>query len=79
MSYNTSFKGTPSGQDFGAQTGLGALDIAALQALYGPNMTTRTGDDTYVLPTTNRAGTGWMCVWDADGRDTISAASSKSR
>lgn len=49
-----------------------AFDIAAIQTLYGANMTTATGNDTYLLP-----GTGdtqyWSCIWDADGTDTVSA------
>lgn len=77
MSYNTGFEGTPAGLDYGAQGGLGALDIAALQALYGANTTTRTGDDVYGLPSANRFGTGWSCIWDAGGNDTISAATAK--
>jgi Ca2+-binding RTX toxin-like protein len=48
---------------------LGVLDIAALQYLYGPSKTARSGDDTYHLSadTTN-------FIWDGAGKDTISAA-----
>jgi serralysin len=53
-----------------------ALDIAAVQAIYGANMSYRRGDDTYTLPTANKAGTAWSCIWDAGGRDTISATTS---
>ena len=53
-----------------------AFDIAALQYLYGANMTYNTGADTYVLPTVNAVGTGWSCIWDAGGSDTISNAGS---
>jgi serralysin len=54
----------------------GAIDIAAVQALYGANMQTATGNDVYELPTANKAGVGWSTIWDAGGIDTISAAGS---
>ncbi len=50
-----------------------ALDIAAIQEIYGANMTTRTGNDTYILPAEDGAGTGWSSIWDAGGRDVIKA------
>jgi serralysin len=56
-----------------------AFDIAALQILYGANMSYRTGNDTYALPDTNAQGTGWACLWDAGGNDTISAATARSQ
>jgi serralysin len=74
MSYNEGLKAHKATNSYGQQEGLGAFDIAALQQLYGANTSTRTGDDVYVLPRANRAGTGWSCIWDADGSDTISAA-----
>ena len=46
------------------------LDIAALQYIYGPSRTAKTGDDTYVIdPTTPNF------IWDGDGIDTIDASS----
>lgn len=51
-----------------------ALDIAAIQTLYGANTASRTGDDLYTLPTANGAGTFWSCIWDAGGLDELSAA-----
>jgi len=42
------------------------LDIAALQYLYGPSKSVRTGDDTYVLVENNP-----NFVWDGVGTDTI--------
>jgi serralysin len=78
MSYNTGYDRASHSDDFGRQAGLGAFDIAALQALYGSNMSTRTGDDLYRLPLVNQPGTGWLCIWDAGGRDTISGAGSAS-
>ena len=51
-----------------------ALDIAALQLMYGANMTTRTGDDAYALPDANRSGTSYLCLWDAGGTDRIEGA-----
>jgi len=52
----------------------GALDIAALQWLYGVNRDAALGDDVYRLPTTNSEGTGWQSIWDAGGRDRIDGA-----
>ncbi len=54
-----------------------ALDIAALQDLYGANMTTATGDDRYVLPSANVPGSYFSTIWDAGGVDTISATGTK--
>lgn len=42
-------------------------DIAALQARWGANMSTRTGNDTYGAPTGRM-----LAIWDAGGIDTIS-------
>ncbi len=53
-----------------------AFDIAAVQAIYGANMSYKAGDNTYVLPSQNAAGTGWSAIWDAGGTDTISAEGS---
>lgn len=75
MSYNRGWDGAstlPLPAEYGGQGGLGAFDIAALQQLYGANMSFATGDNTYTLPDTNGVGTGWMCIWDAGGTDTIS-------
>ena len=58
---------------WGSQMGPMAFDIAAVQALYGANTGYRRGNDTYVLPTRNTTGTGWMCLWDAAGLDAIVA------
>lgn len=53
-----------------------AIDIAALQAIYGTNPETATGDNVYALPTANVKGTGWTTIWDAGGTDTISGRAS---
>lgn len=75
MSYNDGWKtAPPTSYAYGYQGSLMALDIAALQAIYGVNDTTATGDDTYQLAASNGAGTGWDCIWDAGGSDTISNA-----
>ncbi|WP_186379511.1 M10 family metallopeptidase [Yersinia rochesterensis] len=42
-------------------------DIAALQYLYGPNMSTRTGNNIY----TYSSHAPILCIWDADGIDTL--------
>jgi serralysin len=78
MSYNdgwiSAFPDHGAGQGFGYEATPMALDIAAIQALYGADTTTRTGDDAYALPGANGPGTFWACIWDAGGRDEISAA-----
>lgn len=55
-----------------------AFDIAAVQALYGANMSTATGNDGYVLPTANAPGTFYACIWDAAGIDGISVGAQAS-
>ncbi|MEW6493242.1 MAG: M10 family metallopeptidase [Cyanobacteriota bacterium] len=60
---NYGYQGTPM-----------AFDIAAIQYLYGANMSYKTGNDTYLLPTSNTSGTFYSCLWDAGGSDTISAS-----
>ncbi|WP_420860958.1 M10 family metallopeptidase C-terminal domain-containing protein [Algirhabdus cladophorae] len=55
-------------QSFGV---MGAFDVAMVQALYGANMTTATGDDTYYIPTANTEGTYYKAIWDAGGTDTF--------
>ncbi len=82
MSGNWSFQGSghPNGK-WGSMKSFGAFDIAALQAIYGANTTTATGNDVYELPTYNDwdeewgvgRATGWTCIWDAGGNDTITA------
>lgn len=56
------------------------LDLQALQIAYGPNLATRTGDDTYFGPGSvpgfqiPRGGRLLATIWDAGGIDTFSAA-----
>jgi Ca2+-binding RTX toxin-like protein len=45
-----------------------ALDIQALQWIYGANTTYATGNDSYALP--NAKG-GFTCIWDCGGTDSI--------
>ena len=81
MSYNTGFsekdgspyKGTAP-NEYGAPASPMAVDLAALQQIYGANTTTRTGNDTYVLPEQNAPGTGYVAIWDNGGTDTVAAA-----
>ncbi|MBF9231853.1 M10 family metallopeptidase C-terminal domain-containing protein [Microvirga sp. BT350] len=77
MSYNAGWNQAPRSSAYGEQGGLGALDIAALQALYGVNTATALGDDVYDLPSQNTVGTGWTSIWDAGGIDTISGVSAR--
>jgi Ca2+-binding RTX toxin-like protein len=77
MSYNNGWTGEPPPNSTYGYNGVPmALDIAALQRLYGTNTTFRTGDDSYTLPTASGSGTYWICIWDAGGVDTISNAGS---
>lgn len=78
MSYNRGWSAVPAALDagFGSVLTPMAFDVAVLQLLYGANLGTRTGDDTYRLPTAQAPGTGWACLWDAGGIDTLSHAGS---
>ena len=63
--------GTSGASDWGYTGGPMAFDIAAAQALYGPNRSTGKGATFYDLPTEGKVGTYWFCVWDAGGNDTV--------
>lgn len=77
MSYIDGWNLQPSGSvQYGWQGTLMAFDIATLQALYGANMATATGNDVYVLPDDLASGSYWSSLWDAGGNDTISNAGS---
>ena len=80
MSYNDAYPTGPHGQQYAEDMpGYGwtgtpmAFDIAALQHMYGANLSFHTGHDVYVLPAVNAAGTFYSCIWDAGGIDTIRA------
>ncbi len=92
MGYNPGWASVqnPAGQGitaYGYEAGPMALDIAAIQFLYGANMEHATGNNTYVLPDDNVQGvkldfgylpaTAWQCIWDAGGNDTIAYFGSK--
>ena len=72
MSYNTGHAAeAPSWtRSFGAEIGPMALDIAALQRMYGA-VEARGGNTTYLLDAGNGSGTGWQAIWDTGGTDTI--------
>jgi serralysin len=79
MSYNDGWQDRPGGpldntvvSDRGWIGGPMAFDIAALQHMYGANMTVRAGSDSYNLPSVNAAGTFYTCIWDTGGTDRIS-------
>lgn len=77
MSYNSGWNQVPSpSSDFGYDGSPMAFDIAALQKLYGINLTTATEDNNYYLPSSLTTNTYWSCIWDASGIDTISNANS---
>ena len=77
MSYNRGWEtnpyGTASSTEWGGLDGLGTFDIAVLQSKYGA-ADAATGDDVYVLPSGNGAGTYYRTIWDTAGTDAISAA-----
>jgi serralysin len=75
MSYNDGWRSKfPGHKDINYGNALTpmALDIAAMQAIYGTK-SNKTGSDTYVLAKANGPGTGWSCIWDTNGTDRISA------
>ena len=77
MSYNSGWNKQPgTSYAYGWEGSLMAFDIAALQKLYGANMSTAPGGDTYRLPDTLAAGTYWSSIWDTGGADTLSNAGS---
>ena len=65
MAYNPPRLNEKPGLGLPETSNLGALDIAALQAMYGANQTYRTGDNTYTRP--NEI----LSIWDAGGTDKI--------
>ncbi len=75
MTYNDGWpeapEGLPDSRAWGWNLGPSALDIAVIQEKYGANMNTGKGATSYVLPSENVSGTGYLCIWDAGGRDTI--------
>ncbi len=78
MGYNDGWDDVPpdpNSEAYGYQGTPMAFDVAALQYLYGKNLSYHTGDDTYLLPTENGSRTFWSCIWDAGGaNDEISGA-----
>ena len=79
MSYNDGWIDAISPSNaYGWQATPMALDIAAIQLIYGANMNYATGNNTYTLPTSNKSGTYWSCIWDAGGNDTITASKASS-
>ncbi|WP_414578821.1 matrixin family metalloprotease [Anabaena sp. CCY 9402-a] len=58
--------------NWGFAAGPMAFDIAAIQHIYGINLTYNTGNNVYYLPSSNGVGTYWSSIWDAGGTDTIS-------
>lgn len=75
MTYNDGWpeapEGLPDSPAWGWNLGPSALDIAVIQAKYGVNTETGAGKTRYVLPSENEAGTGYLAIWDAGGRDTM--------
>lgn len=79
MSYNDGWASqypSHNSLSYGWQATPMALDIAAIQAIYGANTTYASGANTYTLPSYNVAGTYWTCIWDTGGADLITNAGS---
>ena len=55
----------------------GALDTAALQWMYGVNISHNIEDNVYTLPRSNSERRGWRCIWDTGGIDKIDGSQSK--
>ncbi len=74
MSYNSGYaqKLPLLSHTYGGAGGPMALDIAALQEIYGAR-SHKTGDSLYKLDGINGSGTYWKAIWDTGGNDTISA------
>ena len=81
MSANDGWVTGPNAQTstaFGLQSGLMALDIMALQSMYGANTQYASGNNSYLLPSANVVGTAYTCIWDSGGIDSISVSGSRS-
>lgn len=77
MSYNDGWDDADATLQYGQAMTPMAFDIAALQVMYGANMSYRTGNDAYHIGVDyNAPATGWTCIWDAGGNDTITAVGS---
>jgi hypothetical protein len=76
MSYNNGWisvlGGVSPSSDYGWQGTPMALDVAALQLLYGSNSTYHDGDNTYVLDHQDGLPDLMSTIWDVGGEDTIS-------
>ncbi|MFZ3585228.1 M10 family metallopeptidase C-terminal domain-containing protein [Loktanella sp. DJP18] len=68
--YHTGRATAPVSDQYGHQSGPMALDIAALQLMYGPAQQAD-GNTVYRLPEANGIGTGWQAIWDTGGVDRI--------
>ncbi|MGB3316362.1 MAG: M10 family metallopeptidase C-terminal domain-containing protein, partial [Albidovulum sp.] len=80
MSYNAGWASkypNHNADHYGWQATPMALDIAAIQAIYGANMNVKTGDTGYSLRGSNGKGTYWECIWDTGGIDEIKYGGSK--
>lgn len=72
MSYNTGWEAGQQPEEdglsgYGYNKTLGALDIAAIQFLYGADIREKHGDSVYTLKDSG----SWACIWDTGGRDIL--------
>jgi serralysin len=78
MSYNDGWKlaaTKPAVALMGQQMGPMALDIMALQHIYGANTTFNNSSTMYALPSSASVLNGYKAIWDTGGTDTISVSS----
>jgi len=74
MSYNAGWTGEPIADgvvSFGGASTPMALDIAALQHLYGANAKANSGDTIHFLENKFNGLANWSTIWDTGGVDTI--------
>ncbi len=57
--------------NYSAISTFSALDMAALQNMYGANTTHAAGDDVYSLAATRAAARGYQTIWDTGGTDSM--------
>lgn len=73
MSYNDGWKyfSASMSSQSGWQSTMMALDVAALQYLYGANTTYASGNNNYILSDSGSVGASYKCIWDTGGDDVI--------
>ena len=74
MSYNDGYVtrvGESFSFDFGSAASAMAIDVGAIQAIYGANATHNAGANQYFLPNPGAPSEGWKSIWDTGGIDEL--------